>query len=200
MRLGLLADIHEEVENLGRAIDALRSAGVSRFVVLGDVFETGLRLEETVAALRRIDHEGVWGNHEFGLCHEISDWTRAHYPPAILDYFAGYRPSLEVAGCLFQHIEPHLDPRSLEDIWGYGGAGLLDPARGFAAVPHRRIFMGHIHRWALVTPAGEVPWGGLAPAKLDPGTRYLVVVHGVQQGYCAWYDTDRDEVVPLKVV
>jgi predicted phosphodiesterase len=48
MRLGILADIHEEVERLRRAIDLLSRQAADRFVVLGDVFETGKQIKETV--------------------------------------------------------------------------------------------------------------------------------------------------------
>ncbi|HEV2949990.1 MAG TPA: hypothetical protein VGX70_21615 [Gemmataceae bacterium] len=44
MKLGLLADIHEETEQLGKAIAVLQEQGADRFVVLGDVFEMGKRI------------------------------------------------------------------------------------------------------------------------------------------------------------
>jgi hypothetical protein len=76
MRLGLLADIHEEADLLCRAIEALKSQGVSRFVILGDIFETGKALEKTSEILSRLDSEGVWGNHDFGLCRDVEEWVR----------------------------------------------------------------------------------------------------------------------------
>ena len=51
MRLGILADIHEDVPKLTLALRHLRREGVEQVVVLGDVFETGRRLNETVALL-----------------------------------------------------------------------------------------------------------------------------------------------------
>ena len=199
MRIGLLADIHEEVERLDRAIEALRAEGVSRFVVLGDVFETGKRLGPTVALLDGIDSEGVWGNHDFGLCRDVDEDVRRRYDPAVLRYFEGLRPWIERDGCWFQHIEPFLDSESLEDLWSYGGEGRLDAARSFASRPHRRLFMGHVHRWELVGPDGPEPWDGSRPIRLDPARRYLAVIHAVQQGHCAWYDPETDWLVPLRI-
>ena len=46
MKLGLLADIHEETRDLQKAIAVLQEHGAERFVVLGDVFETGKRIED----------------------------------------------------------------------------------------------------------------------------------------------------------
>ena len=45
MKLGLLADIHEHTKELRKAIAVLQQHGAERFVVLGDVFETGKRIE-----------------------------------------------------------------------------------------------------------------------------------------------------------
>lgn len=199
MRLGLLADIHEEVDTLRRAIDALDAAGVSRFVVLGDIFETGRALDATVANLSRLESVGVWGNHDFGLCRDVSEAVRRRCSPQVLEYFGTLNPWLEIDGCRFQHIEPFLDSERLEDLWAYGGEGLLDAARSFAACLHRRIFIGHVHRWELVTPDGVVPWSGREPVRLDGDRRYLVVVHAVQQGWCGWYDTEEDLLTPLRV-
>ena len=64
MRIGLLADIHEDVEGLSSAIWTCRRAGVDRLLTLGDIFETGERFAEAVDLLREADVGGVWGNHE----------------------------------------------------------------------------------------------------------------------------------------
>ena len=82
MKLGILADIHEHVEELRRAIDVLSRHGSDRFVVLGDVFETGKHIEETVRLLRDAGAVGVWGNHDFGVCCQPDDRTRQRFSPA----------------------------------------------------------------------------------------------------------------------
>jgi len=53
MRLGLIADIHEHVEFLRAALDRFRQEQVERVVVLGDVFETGERIEEICRVLAK---------------------------------------------------------------------------------------------------------------------------------------------------
>jgi hypothetical protein len=200
MRFGLLADIHEEVDLLDRAVSALRAQGASRFVVLGDVFETGERLGPTVAALSRLEGAGVWGNHDFGLCGaEVRECFRLEHSPEVLAYFGSLRPYYECDGCWFQHIEPFLDSGRLEDLWCYERSELIDAPRSFASVSHRRIFMGHLHHWRLVTPEGPVAWDGLSPVRLRHDTRYLAVVNAVREGWCAWYDTELDVLAPLRV-
>ena len=46
-------------------------------------------------------------------------------------------------------------------------------------------FMGHYHRWLLVTPEGIQTWRGDHPIVLDAAQRYLVTVHAVCDGRCA---------------
>jgi hypothetical protein len=70
-------------------------------------------------------------------------------------------------------------------------------ARSFAAVPHRVLFIGHLHRWLLGTPDGLLPWRGQSPVGLDRHTRYLVVVHAVWDGKCALFDTETNELTPF---
>jgi predicted phosphodiesterase len=51
MRFGLIADIHEHVEFLRVALHRFRQERVDQIVVLGDMFETGERIEETCRLL-----------------------------------------------------------------------------------------------------------------------------------------------------
>jgi hypothetical protein len=37
----------------------------------------------------------------------------------------------------------------------------------FAAFPHRRMFLGHYHRWLVVTPEGALPWSGERPIAFE---------------------------------
>jgi hypothetical protein len=200
MKLGILADIHEYVEGLRRAIDVLRRGGADRFVVLGDVFETGKRVEETVRLLRDVDAAGVWGNHDFGLCHQPDERSRRRYSPAVLDFMGRLQPRLEVGGCLFTHVEPWLDPHKVEDLWYFDGPPDAPDklARSFATVPHRVLFLGHFHRWLLGTAEGVTAWRGERPVCLAGPDRYLVVVHAVWHGRCALYDTDTSQLTPFE--
>jgi hypothetical protein len=200
MKLGILADIHEHVKELRRAIDLLSQHGADRFVVLGDVFETGKRMEETVDLLRQVRAVGVWGNHDIGLCFDPDDRACRRYSADVLGFMGTLQPRLEIGGCLFSHVEPWLDPHRAEDLWYYDGppdtAEKL--ARSFAAVPHRLIFLGHFHRWLLGTAEGILPWRGDRPLSLAGTDRYLIVVHAVSEGRCALFDTEANLLTPLE--
>ena len=199
MKLGLLADIHEQTDQLRKAIDVLQAHGAERFVVLGDVFEMGKRLEETVSLLRQIQAVGVWGNHDFGLCFDPSEWVRKRYSTGVLEFMGSLQPRIEIDDCLFTHVEPWLDPHKVEDLWYFDGPPDSPEklARSFAAVRNRVMFIGHMHRWLLGTPDGVLPWRGERELHLDFANRYLVVVHAVCDGKCALFDTETNDLIPF---
>jgi hypothetical protein len=73
MKLGLLADIHEHTRQLQVAIDVLQQHGADCFVVLGDVFEMGKPIEQTVRLLHGVEAVGVWQT--------AAPWSACPAPP-----------------------------------------------------------------------------------------------------------------------
>src|SRR4051794_32179639 len=114
MRIGILSDIHQNPGELRWALAVLPDRRADRLVLLGDVFETGRRIKETVEILDRTGAVGVWGNHDFGLCRDPHEDTRHRFSLRVLNFMAGLRPRLEIEGCLFTHVEPWLDPEKVE--------------------------------------------------------------------------------------
>jgi predicted phosphodiesterase len=199
MKLGLLADIHEHARQLRQAIAVLQQQGAEQFVVLGDVFERGKHIEETVSLLQQVGAVGVWGNHDIGLCFDPGEEVCRGYSPAVLAFMGGLQPHLEIDGCWFSHVEPWLDPFKVEDLWYLDGPPDSPEklARSFAAVPHRVMFIGHMHRWLLGTPEGLLPWEGDRQVFLDRSRRYLACVHAVWDGKCALFDSQAGHLTPF---
>ena len=199
MKLGLLADIYEHTRQLQKAIAALQRHGAELFVVLGDVFETGERIEETVSLLQQVQAVGVWGNPDFGLCFDPSEWVRKRYSTGVLEFMGSLQPRIEIDDCLFTHVEPWLEPHKVEDLWYFDGPPDSPEklARSFSAVRNRVMFIGHMHRWLLGTPDGVLPWRGECELHLDFANRYLVVIHAVCDGKCAMFDTKTGVLIPF---
>jgi predicted phosphodiesterase len=199
MRLGILADIHEAVEPLREALQTLHRERVDQIVTLGDFCAMGLRLAATVSLLREAGVVGVWGNHDYGLCGHLDPNDRARYDPSLLSWCETLRATLELGDCRFSHIEHWLDANCLEHLWYFTDQpdSPERAARSFRAVPHRVLFMGHLHRWLAVTPDAVLPWNGEGPLRLSPG-RYLVVVHALVQGHFAVYDTETQILTPYR--
>lgn len=76
------------------------------------------------------------------------------YDPAVTRYMGSLQPRVEVEDCLFTHVEPWLDPHDPAQIWYYEGPpdSVQTVARSFAALPYRRMFFGHVHRWLAAIP------------------------------------------------
>jgi hypothetical protein len=168
--------------------------------MLGDVAETGQRLDEICQLLAAANIGGVWGNHDFGLCVDTPLELQQRYRPETFRYLCSLQPTLTIDDCHFSHVEPWLDPTSLFDLWYYDGPpdehGKL--WRIFNAVPHRLIFVGHFHKWLLATPGEILPWHGDRPVKLASG-RFFITLGALCDGHFATFDTTTSELTPLRV-
>lgn len=202
MRIGILADIHEEVERLAEALKRLRAEGVDAIVELGDIFEMGKRIGPTVELLTDAGAVGVWGNHDFGLCREVDDWTRDRFGGPVLDYMATLEPRLELDGCLFAHVDPCYDACLTESFYHHPDAPPTNPERVAACLdsgPQRRMFIGHYHRWQAADESGRLDWDGSRPLRFEPERRYLIVVGPLMDGHFAVLDTAADVLTPRTV-
>jgi predicted MPP superfamily phosphohydrolase len=197
MKLGLITDIHEHVEHLKTALERFQEHHVDQIVMIGDVFEMGQRIEETCRLLAEASVIGVWGNHDYGLCFEPDDDTRAKYGEVTMSYMTSLRPRLVVEDCHFSHVEPWLNPEEIADLWYFEGTpdGHGKLARIFEAVTNRLMFAGHYHKWLLVRPDGIQDWDGTTPVLLNNG-RYFVVVGALCEGRYAILDTDTSTLTP----
>ena len=202
MRIGILADIHEAIEPLQRALAEFRSRRVDLIVSLGDAcdsFSSEGRASEVVRLLREAHAVGVWGNHDFGLSVEVSEALREMAGPTVVDYMATMQAQLVLAGCRFSHVEPWLDARKVENLWYFDGPPDTPEKadRSFMAVPERHLFVGHFHCWLVMTPRGRVEWNGEGPLELRTDARYLVVIAPVRSGWCAIFDTADSQLTPV---
>jgi predicted phosphodiesterase len=203
MRIGIVTDIHDQVELLARALAALRAEAVDAIVTLGDntdLFWKWRAAREVAALLRNAGAIGVWGNHDFGLCRNVTEEIRRRFLSTTCDYFATLQPRLELGGCHFSHIEPFLDPERADDLWATEGRPEDETraARSFAAIPHRVAFIGHFHRWLITSDTGPVAWDAAAPITLTPPRRFLVVVGPLVQSAFATYDTETRVLTPYR--
>ena len=196
-----MSDIHDDVTHLRGALAELASLAVDQVVVLGDTLTCSgpTHAEEVVRLLVATEAIGVWGNHDMGLCRDVSDDVRDIYDLSVLTFMSTLRPQLDFGGCFFSHVDPWLDPRDITQLWYFGGSPDTPEkaARSFAAVPHRFLFLGHFHQWLLMTPSCRIAWDGTEPILLGGFERCLIVVAPVFNGHCAVFDTERAQLTPL---
>ncbi|MEZ6059258.1 MAG: metallophosphoesterase family protein [Planctomycetaceae bacterium] len=200
MKIGIVSDIHEDVDRLASALGLFAVIGVERIVCLGDVFENGKRLDEAIGLLQSVAAAGVWGNHELGFCVGNPSDVVMRFDVGIRRFFRTFRGSLEIGGFHFSHGMPHWDATDPCDYYtGEPPWNMAAVKKVFARFPHQVFLMGHCHRWYLTNGHGDIPVSGLDPIEFRSGERYLVVVNAVVNGWCAVLDTDANMLTPHSV-
>jgi len=204
MRLGLVTDVHNQHVELAQALDLFRRRAVDQVVTIGDTcdaFAPPDGADEVASLLSASGAIGVWGNHDFHLSRDISDFCRDRFANATFDFMRQMQPHLEIDGCYFSHKDASVDPHDVEQLWGFEDDSRDLNARataGFRAISNRCQFIGHYHRWWAATPSGQIDWDGTDTLLLQPDERYFVVIAGVFQGKCAILDTTSGILEPLE--
>jgi hypothetical protein len=203
MRIGIVADIHDAVRPLTKALSILRGRGAEQIVSLGDAFDSfrpGEPAVEVARLLQEAGAVGVWGNHDAGLSLEVMEQMREAADPALLAFSARLQPQLVLEGCRFSHVEPWKNPCRLEDLWWF--EGLPDTGerarRSFDAVRERLLFVGHFHASLVMRAEGQVEWNGVLPVKLSGLDRYLILVPAVVDGWCEILETEQCLLTPIR--
>src|SRR5215831_8373563 len=102
MRIGLVTDIHNHGDELTAALELFRVRDVGPIVTLGDscdAFSRGDGADEVATLLDRCAAAGVWDNHDFTLCRNVSQDVRDRYPQVVLDVMARMQPRLVIGEC-----------------------------------------------------------------------------------------------------
>jgi hypothetical protein len=208
MRLGLVTDVHNHARELAQALTLFAERGVNRVVTIGDTCDAfgafgpgdgaATEVAELLSACGAV---GVWGNHDFVLCGDVTPKVRSRFPAAVFQFMARMQPQLLIDECYFSHKESSVDPHDVLQLWDISDRplDLMERARSaFAAVSHRWQFIGHYHRWWAATPSGPVGWDGSSPLVFERDQRYLVIVAAVFDGWCGILDTDARCLQPLR--
>jgi hypothetical protein len=204
MLIGIVTDVHDDLERLVAALDRLRVLRCDRVVCLGDATDfhgPHNRAWEVARRLRDAGAVGVWGNHDFGLCRDVPLEALDNPDPEALAYYATWQPRLALGEYHFSHVEPWLDPNDPVALWYFDGPPDTPDklARSFAAVPHPAMFTGHFHNWLAGTEDGPLDWQGDRPLVLDPPHRYLIVVGPLFGGVFATLDTVTRTLTPHRL-
>lgn len=198
MRIGILADIHEDILGLRNSLHRLKDFNVDQIVVLGDIFDTGNLMDETVQLLDNSKVIGVFGNHDLGFCHEPDESVLCKYSNQVRHYMAQLTSRLQIEDFLFCHGLPHWD--ATDPVIYYLAKGPEEEGEVHACFQSARcriIFVGHFHRWFVATEHARLSWQGESPITLTSTNRFLVVVGAVCDGWCAVYDTATHLFTPI---
>lgn len=218
MLLALFADVHANRQAFVACLDAARSRGAERFILLGDFVGYGADPEWSVDTVMRLVEQGavaVRGNHDNAMgapsetMNEVAqaaiDWTRGRLSADQRAFLAGLPLTQDEDDRHYVHSEAS-DPAR----WRYVQS-TADAARSIVATSAPITFCGHIHRPALYSMSATAKMTSFVPTpgvgvQLLKGRRWLVVLGSVGQprdgnpAACfATYNTETREITYCRV-
>jgi len=153
MRIGLLSDIHGNIQALETVLDTMAKLRIDRYVCLGDLVGYGANPKEVIERIRPLVDFTIMGNHDAAVADQIEFayyyqdakdallWTREQLDKDDLDYLASLPYIRYGENVCFTHGEP-VNP----EAFGY----LYKPEQALALVPEydtlkQATFVGHSH-------------------------------------------------------
>ena len=191
MRLGIISDVHSNIEALSEVLRVLEGLRVDRVVCLGDVVGYGASVNECCREVRRVAEVTLLGNHDAAVAGRMDysfyydaarhalDWTAARLDPDHLQWLKSLPQTHRIDDIGFSHGSP-LMPENYDYIFAVEQARELVPhAQDLAEV----TFIGHSHlcKAFALHPAGDVNDVGAKRFGLRKGYKYIVSVGSVGQ-------------------
>jgi predicted phosphodiesterase len=190
MKIGIISDIHGNLEALERVMDDMAEQSVDRVCCLGDILGYGPFPAECLAIVRRITNLILMGNHEDSVLHLAK--AEAELNEAALAGVRFSRTQLSKSDLNFLATLP--DKQIIDDLdlalahgsysapsaWKYiFGEGEADDEMAHA--PARILVVGHTHHPMLFTSVGGLNNIPSDSVELKRNMRYLINVGSVGQ-------------------
>jgi diadenosine tetraphosphatase ApaH/serine/threonine PP2A family protein phosphatase len=191
MRIGILSDIHANLEALTQALAALERHRPDRVVCLGDVVGYGASVNECCDLVRKVAAVTLLGNHDaavsgrmdysfyYDAARHALDWTASRIAPDHLEWLRSLPYAHRMNGLQFTHGNP-VNADSYEYVFAIEQARELLPHLGELAEVN---FIGHSHLCKVFALAagGEVNEVVATRFTLEPGQKYVISVGSVGQ-------------------
>lgn len=191
MRIGIISDIHSNLEALTETLAALERHHPDRIVCLGDVVGYGASVNECCALVRKVSAVTLLGNHDaavsgrmdysfyYDAARHALDWTASRIDPDHLEWLRTLSYVHALDGATFSHGNP-LNPESYEYVFAMEQARELLPSLEQLADVS---FVGHSHlcKAFALAPGGEVHEVVAAKFGLRRGHKYVISVGSVGQ-------------------
>lgn len=191
MRIGILSDIHSNIEALTESLAALERHRPDSVICLGDVVGYGASVNEVCALVRKVAGVTLLGNHDAAVAGRMDysfyydaarhalDWTASRIDPDHLDWLRTLPYAHRQDGIGFTHGSP-VSPEAYEYIFAMEQARELLPHLGALADVN---FIGHSHlcKTFALHPSGDVNEVVANKFGLRRGYKYVISVGSVGQ-------------------
>ena len=191
MRIGIISDIHANLEALTQSLAALERQRPDRVICLGDVVGYGASVNECCALVRKVSEVTLLGNHDAAVAGRMDysfyydaarhalDWTAARIEPDHLEWLRSIPYGHRIDGVQFTHGNP-VNPEAYEYVFAVEQARELLPHAAELADVN---FIGHSHlcKTFALHPAGDVSEVVAARFGIRRGYKYVVSVGSVGQ-------------------
>ncbi|MBN1476531.1 metallophosphoesterase family protein [Candidatus Sumerlaeota bacterium] len=187
-RVGVISDIHGNLEALEAVLTSFAEARVDRIFCCGDVVGYGASPNECIELLRRREIPTVLGNHDAAvlnddelvffneMARDAALWTRGVLTEESRRWLSSLPMTISRYGSLFVHASP-TDPAEWNYVLTYGEA-----RRAFKAIEEPLCFLGHSHQPFFITLRfGEIDHIREDVMTLGENTSHLVNVGSVGQ-------------------
>ncbi len=191
MRIGIISDIHSNLEALTQSLAALERHRPDRVICLGDVVGYGASVNECCDLVRKVSEVTLLGNHDaavsgrmdysfyYDAARHALDWTASRIDPDHLAWLRSLPHVHRIEGVQFTHGNP-VTPEAYEYVFA------IEQAREL--LPHLDLlsdvnFIGHSHlcKAFALNSAGDVTEVVATKFGLRRGYKYVVSVGSVGQ-------------------
>ena len=165
MRIGILGDIHSNLEALEAVVQAMQDDGVDHWVQVGDIVGYGAEPSACIAEVQRLGCTVCLGNHDAAVVGLLSsdyfnpyarqavDWTREKLSPQELDFLRRLPLVVEQEEFTVVHGSLHLPEQ-----FGYV-ISVVEARDSLAAQQTLMGFVGHSHVPAIYVQRPELREG-----------------------------------------
>jgi diadenosine tetraphosphatase ApaH/serine/threonine PP2A family protein phosphatase len=215
MRIGVISDIHSNIEALREVLRRVETLNVDRLVCLGDVVGYGASVNECCELIRQHCEVTLLGNHDAAVAGRMDysfyydaarhalDWTANVISDENLAWLRSLPYTYRIGEVGFSHGSP-IDPRAYEYIFALEQARELTP---YVEELPEITFIGHSHLCKAFAIGGDEVTDVVAQTfEVRPGFRYLSSVGSVGQprdydnrACFVVYDTDERAVTYHRV-
>jgi diadenosine tetraphosphatase ApaH/serine/threonine PP2A family protein phosphatase len=191
MRIGIISDIHANLEALTQSLAALERHRPDRVVCLGDVVGYGASVNECCELVRKVAEVTLLGNHDaavsgrmdysfyYDAARHALDWTASRIDADHLEWLRSLPYAHRIEGTQFTHGNP-VKPEAYEYVFAIEQAReLLPHVEALAEVN----FVGHSHlcKTFALHPSGDVSEVVATRFGIRRGYKYVVSVGSVGQ-------------------